>query len=99
VVKTQSDGGDKQPGGDGSKDRSRLEETNRPISISQEQRFKQRLRAMKQHKMGLHRPNESIRMRLFTAVERIWWGLIKEKVLSLSLPASSTRTFPEESGQ
>jgi hypothetical protein len=89
--------------GDGSKERSRLEETNRPISISQEQRFTQRLRAMKQHKMGLHRPNESIRMRLFTAVERIWWGLIKDREglseLSLSLPASSTGTFLQESGQ
>jgi hypothetical protein len=89
--------------GDGSKERSRLEETNRPISISQEQRFTQRLRAMKQHKMGLHRPNESIRMRLFTAVERIWWGLIKDREglseLSLSLPTSSTGTFLQESGQ
>jgi hypothetical protein len=89
--------------GDGSRDRSRLEEMNRPISISQEQRFTQRLRAMKQHKMGLHRPNDSIRMRLFTAVERIWWGLIKDREglseLSLSLPTSSTGTFLQESGQ
>jgi hypothetical protein len=49
----------------------RRTDTNRPININQLQRCIQLLTAMKTQSTGLHKPNESSKMMLFTVLEII----------------------------